>query len=288
MRGPFDRDLKGRLLAVIFLAGLLLSAGMQNRYDSTINYFGDRSTFVSLPSGKSLKILSFGYQNLAADMLFIWSIQLYSTYYLINRFDFLEQIYDTITDITPSYKDPYVIGALIMVYEAQDVPMALRLLEKGSRNIPGEWRFDQDAGYYCYKYLKDYPRAEQYYNRAATKPDAPAFLKRMKAHMVYMSEDPQAAYAMWLDIYNHARDTLEKDSAFNHLYQIKAEIDLGQLRRQIAAFEVKFKRWPATLPELVRSGLTRALPRDFAGKDYLYDAERGTVEAARVFRWKRR
>ena len=280
--------MRGRLLAVIFLAGLLLSAGMQNRYDSTIDYFGDRGTFVSLPSGKSLKILSFGYRNLVADMLFIWSIQFYSTYYLTNRFDFLERVYDTITDITPQYKEPYVIGALIMVYEANDVPMALRLLEKGSRNNPGEWRFDQDAGYYCYKYLKDYPRAEQYYNRAAAKPDAPSFIKRMKAHMVYMSADPQAAYGMWLDIYRNARDILERDSAYNHLYQIKAEIDLGQLRQLIAAFQMKYRRWPASLAELLSSGLVRALPSDFAGKDYLYDPAQGTVEAERVFRWKRR
>ena len=280
--------MRGKLLAVIFLAGLLLAAGMQNRYDSTINYFGERSTFVSLPSGKALTILSFGYRNLFADMLFIWSIQFYSTYHLTNRFDFLERIYDTITDITPRYNEPYIIGALIMVYEAQDVPMALRLLEKGSRNNPGEWRFDQDAGYYCYKYLKDYARARQYYDRAAAKPGAPAFIKRMKAHLVYMSEDPQAAYGMWLDIYKNARDILEKDSAKNHLYQIKAEIDLGRLRQQIAAFRDRFKRWPASLSELLASGLATSLPRDFSGKDYLYNPERGAVEAARVFQWKRR
>jgi tetratricopeptide (TPR) repeat protein len=288
MRVPFDRDRKGRWLGVAFLAGLLLAAGLQNRYDAGIDYFGDRSTFVSLPSGKALKALSFGYRNLAADMLFIWSIQLYSTYYLTNRFDFLERVYDTITDITPQYKEPYVIGALIMVYDAGDVPMALRLLEKGARNNPDDWRFDQDAGYYCYKYLKDYPRAEQYYNQAAAKPGAPGFIRRMKAHLLYMNDDPQAAYGMWLDIYRNARDVLERDSAYNHLYQIKAEADLGRLRNQIAAFRAKYRRWPATLDELLSTGLSRSLPTDFSGKSYLYDPDSGTVQAARVFRWKRR
>ena len=217
----------GRLLATGFLAGLLLTAGMQNRYDTTVDYFADRGTFVSLPSGKALKVLSFGYSNLAADLLFIWSIQFYSTPYLSNRFDFLEKVYDTITDITPQYKDPYIIGSLIMVYEAKDIPMALRLLDKGSRHNPDEWFFDHDAGYYCYKFLKDFTRAEFYYNRAAAKPDAPSFIKRLSAHMVYLRDDPKVAYQMWLDIYKHARDTLEKDAAFNHLYQIKAQNDLA-------------------------------------------------------------
>jgi hypothetical protein len=277
-----------RLLTVVFLAGLLLAAGLQNRYDTTVDYFGDRGTFVSLPSGRALKILSFGYSNLAADMLFIWSIQFYSTYYLTNRFDFLERVYDTITDITPQYKEPYIIGSLIMVYEAKDIPMALRLLEKGSQRNPGEWFFDQDAGYYCYKFLKDYARAEYYYNRAAAKPGAPAFLKRMNAHLVYLRDDPKVAYQMWLDIYSHARDTLEKDAAFNHLYQIKAESDLSSLQGKIAAFRQYFRRWPSTLHELVQAGLLPGLPRDFAGNEYQYDTGRGTATAARLFRWQRR
>lgn len=280
--------MRGRLLAAVFLSGLLLAAGMQNRYDSGTDYFGDRSAFVSLPSGKALKILSFGYDNLAADLLFIWSIQFYSTYNLTNRFEFLERVYDTITDITPTYKEPYIIGSLIMALEAGDVPMALRLLDKGARHNPDEYMFDQEAGYYCYKYLKDYARAERYYERAASKPAAPNFIKRMKAHLVYLRDDPQTAFRMWLDIYNNARDTLERDSAFNHLYQIRAENDLGILRQAIAAYRERFGRWPAALGELVAAGLLRSLPSDFSGRDYIYDPLQGTVTAQRIFQWKRR
>jgi hypothetical protein len=280
--------MNGKLLAVIFLSLLLLAAVFQNRYDSTISYFSDRSTFVALPTGKALQILSFGYQNLTADLLFIWSIQLYSTYYLTNRFDYLERVYNTITDITPQYKEPYIIGALIMAFEARDIPMALRLLDKGSRSIEGEWLFDHEAGYYCYKYLKDYSRAEAYYARAASKPNAPSFMKRMKAHMVYLQDDPKVAYQMWLDIYNNARDLLEKDSSFNHLYQIKAEIDLPALKQEIALCKEKFRRFPATLAELVRLGIAKAIPKDFSGNDYQYDPLQGSIKAQRVFKWKRR
>ncbi|MCX6554052.1 MAG: hypothetical protein NTZ12_03410, partial [Candidatus Aminicenantes bacterium] len=182
--------IKSRLLAVGLVGSLLLAAVLQNRYDSTIHYLGERSTFVSLPSGKALRVLSFGYQNLTADLLFIWSIQFYSTYYLTNRFDYLERVYNTITDITPQYKEPYVIGAMIMAIEASDIPMALRLLDKGSQNNKNEWIFDNEAGYYCYKSLKDMNKAKYYYQRASSKPNAPDFLKRMIAHMIYLQDDP--------------------------------------------------------------------------------------------------
>jgi len=280
--------MRGRLLALLALSGLLLAAGMQQRYDSTINYFSERSAFVSLPAGKTLKALAFGYHNLAADLLFIWSIQFYSTYYISNRFDFLERVYDTITDITPQYKEPYVIGSLIMAMEARDIPMALRLLDKGSLRNPEEYMFDQEAGFYCYKYLKDYARAEQYYNRAAAKPGAPAFIKRMNAHLVYLRNDPKMAYQMWLDIYRHAGDILTKDSATNHLYQIKAEAELPQLQAKVAEFRAKFRRLPASLSELAVVGMIREVPRDFDGNEYVYDAQSGKVTAQRIFRWKKR
>ncbi|MBN2399483.1 MAG: hypothetical protein JXI33_03995 [Candidatus Aminicenantes bacterium] len=280
--------MKGKLPAVAFMCLLLLAAFFQNRYDATIDYFGDRSVFVSLPSGQSLRILSFGFQNFAADMLFIWSIQFYSTYNLVNRFDYLERVYDTITDITPLYKEPYIIGALIMVFEAQDIPMALRLLEKGSRQIKDEWFFDHEAGYYCYKYLKNYEKAKEYYTRAAAKPNAPSFVKRMKAHMVYLHDDPRVAYRMWLDIYRQAANRVEKDAAFNHLYQIKAELDLPVIRQAIDSFRTRFRRFPVNLAELVSRSTVREIPLDFSGKDYIYDPNLGTVKAQRLFKWKQR
>jgi len=296
MHPPFSKGrvarrrhgLRGRLLGLLALTGLVLSAGMQGRYDSTIDYFRERNVFVSLPSGPTLKALSFGYRNLAADLLFIWSIQFYSTYNIRNRFEFLERVYDTITDITPQYKEPYVIGSMIMAMEARDIPMALRLLDKGSAHNPAEYMFDQEAGFYCYKYLKDYARAEQYYNRAAAKPGAPAFIKRMKAHLVYMRDDPEMAYRMWLDIYRNADDTLTRDSAINHLYQIKAESDLPRLKEKIAEYRQRFGRLPGALSELARAGLIREVPRDFAGQEYVYDPQKGTVTAQRIFRWKKR
>ncbi|HSQ35905.1 MAG TPA: hypothetical protein VLQ89_07940, partial [Candidatus Binatia bacterium] len=176
----------------------------------------------------------------------------------------------------------------IMAFEAKDIPMAMRLLDKGSRNIESEWFFDHEAGYYAYKYLRDYDRAEAYYERASGKPNAPSFLKRLKAHMVYLRDDPQVAYQMWLDIYNNARDRLEQDSAFNHMYQIKAEIDLPVIRKQVVVFRDRFRRFPADLQELVRRGIAASIPKDFAGKDYHYDPILGSVNAQRVFKWKQR
>jgi hypothetical protein len=267
---------------------LIVAAGIfQYRHDERTQYFAAKNVFVSLPSGQSLKILSFGFQNLLADAIYIWSIQFYSTYNIENRFDYIERVFDTITDITPSYRDPYIIGSLIMVYEKRDPAMAIRLLEKGSNAIREEWIFDHDAGYYAFKFLKDYPKAEYHYARAAEKPNAPAFVKRNKAHMVYLENNLEMAWQMWMELYRNASEQIERDSAFNHLFQIKSEVDTALLTQKIKQFREAFGRFPVDLEELVHRRLIRQIPRDFSGRDYEYDPNSGRLRARQVFRWKK-
>ena len=143
--------MKTKIRAVLFIVLMVLTGYLQHIYDSHRNYDAAREIFVTLPEGKTLRILSFGYQNLVADLLFIWSIQFYSDYNLTNSYDYLEQVFDTITDITPKYKEPYIVGSWIMALEAGDVRMAIRLLQKGARNMKEEWIFDYESGFYAYK-----------------------------------------------------------------------------------------------------------------------------------------
>jgi tetratricopeptide (TPR) repeat protein len=274
-------------LFVLFVILMVAVSYLQYYYDSRIDYFDEKGVFVTLPSSKTLKIMSFGFQNLAADMLFIWSIQFYSAYHLNNRFDYIEHIYNLITDLNPTYLAPYFVGSWIMALEAGDYRMAIRLLEKGSKNNPGEWIFDHEAGFYAYKNLKDLELAKKFFQRAASKPGAPSHLRRRMAHMVYLQDDLVSAYNMWLEIAQKAGTRLEKDAALNHLYQIKLEIDRNILRKQIRQFEQKYNRLPSSLAELKQKGFIQEIPRDFQGNDYHYDPQSGDIRAQRRFKWKK-
>ncbi len=279
--------MKTKLLALIFVLLIAGTGVLQYKYDAHRGYFSEREVFVTLPSGRTLKILSFGFQNLVADMLFIWSIQFYSTYYLTNTSHYIEDIFNTITDLNPRYKEPYIVGSWIMALEVGDIKMAMRLLRKGAANMPDEWIFDYECGFYAYKTLKDYALAEDFFSRAINKPGAPSLIIRTRAHMVYMKDDLQYAYQLWMDIYKKAKDQLELAVARNHLNQIKFEIDKRYLEQHIARFKQKYKRFPFELAELKKAGLVREIPRDFYGGKYIYYAEKGTITAEKVLRWKK-
>jgi tetratricopeptide (TPR) repeat protein len=265
----------------------ILAGVFQYDYDSHINYFAEKNIFVTLPKGKTLEILSFGFKNFVADMIFIWSMQFYSNYNLKNRFEYIEDIYNIITDLNPRYRAPYYVGSWIMALELNNYEMAIRLLQKASKIFKDDWDFDFESGYYAYKYLKDYKLAEKYYRKAAEKPDAPSFVKRWQAHTIYMEDNLIYALKMWLEIKENAKNKLEKNSALNHLYQIKLEIDKKDLEEKIKLFEQKFRRKPVNLNELKRKGIINMIPKDFKGEDYIYDFKTGKIKAKKVFQWKK-
>lgn len=271
----------------IFLLMMISAGFLQFKYDSHTNYIANKKVFVTLPSGKTLKVLSFGFQDLAADLLFIWSIQFYGTYNLTNRYDYLEQIYNTITDLAPRYMEPYIVGSWIMALEAKDIEMAIRLLQKGSRNMKDQWIFDYECAYYARKNLKDYNRAEKYYKEAAQRPNAPSMIRRRQAHMVYMKDDLTRAYDMWMEIYKNAKTRMEKDAAFYHLYQIKFEWDQKLLENKLEQYKKRYGKYPMDLSHMIRAGLVREIPLDFIGRNYLYNSKKGKIIAERVFKWKK-
>lgn len=276
-----------RKLTFFFLVMLAISAYFQYHHDLNTNYVEEKNVFVSLPSGKALRILSFGFSDLTADLLFIWSVQFYSSYHYSNRYDYLERIYNTITDLAPRYSDVYIVGSWIMSLEAKDIDMAVRLLEKGSQNNPDKWIFDYEIAFYLYKYKKDYKKAEIYFKRAARHPGAPSVIKRQQAHMVYMSENLTQAWKMWMEIYETAGTAIDKESAYKHLFQIKLEIDRKQLYPYLQRYKRERGRYPANLGNLAATRWLTAIPLDFTGQPYFYNPETGEITARKMFTWKK-
>lgn len=277
----------GKKLGAAVLILIALGGFLQFSYDSRTDYFAEQEAFLSLPTAKTLRILSLGNSYFVADMLFIWAIQFYSSLNIGNRFDYIDRIFNIITDLNPLHQAAYYYGAIIMALEAREFRMAINLLQKGSENIEEEWIFDYESAYYAYKFLKDFKLAESFYYKASRKPGAPALVKRRRAHMVYIQDDLRQAYRLWKEIEANAKTQVEKDAAFHHLYQIKFEMDLKLLKSKIEEYKERYGRYPVHLEELKRVGLIDRIPSDYLGNGYLYDNKTGQIGSKRTYRWKK-
>ncbi|HUU38525.1 MAG TPA: hypothetical protein VMW46_10045 [Candidatus Desulfaltia sp.] len=243
------------------------------------------ASIIYIPSGKYLKYATFGYSSLVADLVYIWAIQYYTTYTIVDRFQNLEHIFSIIAELDPRYTDPYEVGALIAVNEAKDLRLAYKILDLGLAKNPDQWIFPFEAGHYAQR-AKDYETARKYYEKTMNIPGAPEIAKRLYAAAGFKVMDLEESWETWLEVYNTATDERTKKIAGKHLYQVKTAADTNLLKEAVRRFRERYQRLPAELGELVRFGIVSALPQDLDGKDYIYNPKTGEITPPSIW-WKR-
>ena len=273
------------LIAVLFLTCAAYIA-TQHRIENIPRKRIPGSSIIYIPSGKYLKLATFGNSDLAADLIYLWAIQYYSDTSIADRFAYLDRIFSIISELDPHYLDPYQTGALIAIYEAKDFDLGFELLDRGLIHNPKQWILPFEAGHYAQLVMKDYRLAQYYYKKTMEVEGAPPIARRLYANAAFMSMDFQTSWNTWLEVYEGAREQRIKKIASNHLYQVKAAVDIEKMKETLEKYREKYERNPARLEELVDAGLLESLPKDFDGQDYLYDSQTGEVKPATI-PWKR-
>lgn len=285
------KSIREKGFTTVFLVLLLiLSCGvfmnLKIRLDQITRYKIPGSSIIYIPKGIYLKYATFGYSSLLADLVYLWAIQYYSDYNIPDRFDHLEHIFSIISELDPDYFDPYDLGALIAAYEAGNLDLALKILDKGLKNIPDEWIFPYLAGHYVQMQKKDHKLAQAYYEKTMNIEGAPPIARRLYADAAFKSMDYQTALQTWYEIYKAAKEERVKKIASNHLYQVKAAMDIQKIQEALEKYKERYGRNPMDLSQLVKAGLLDSLPKDLDEKDYLYDTQTGELKAPTI-PWKR-
>lgn len=262
--------------AAIGAALLAAAVAAQVRIDRLRAEESPPSPLLYLPSGRALAPAALGFDDLLADVLYLWSIQYYSNYRIQDRYLYLDHIYrEVITELDPHYLDAYQVGALIMSSEARQPEMALRLLDKGIANNPDDWLLAFDAGFLCESELHDYKRAAGYFEKALLSPDVHPAVRRFYAEMVSRAGDKRSSLRAWASIYESSTDPYVRSVSWNHVHDLKVDVDLQDLDAALDAYAGKTGRRAARLEDLVAAGVVDGLPRDPEGEPYAYDARGG-------------
>jgi hypothetical protein len=266
------------LLALLLCAGVAAAGESALKVDRMRAGEAPGHHLLYLPSGKYLRAATFGYSGLAADLIYIWSIQYYSSYQIQDRYDYLDQIYrSVIAELDPHYVDPYLVGSMIMSVEAGRNELALKLLDDGISKNPGEWILPFSAGFLCYNTLHDYARARGYFEKVILIPGAPSAARRFYAEMYSRMGDKRTSLRYWSEIHDTADSSYVRQVSWLHVHDLTIDVALEDLRDRVAAFQVKEGRLPVRLQDLVRADLLPSLPADPDGRAYRYDPGTGRV-----------
>jgi hypothetical protein len=244
-----------------------------------------------LPSPEMLKILSLGNTDLAADVLYLWSIQYYSLFQPNERFLYLETIYNLITDLDPLYYDAYRIGALIMQIQTggdqhQLAAAVRRLFDKGLKNLPENWQLAEAAAWDLFIRFKDQETALHYAEIAVQRPGAPPRIKRM----VGVWRDKENAWtledsiAYWRHAVDDAKDEWDRRMCMNQLYDAVTARDRQRLEPLLRMVESRTGSCPEGWQQLIRLGVIGSEPTDLFGDAYGIDRTTCGIIAYKKFK----
>ena len=281
-----EKDFSAIFLVILLILSCGIFMSLKVKTDNISRKKIPGSSIIYIPSGQYLKFATFGNSSLLADLIYVWAIQYYSDYTIPDMYEYLDHIFSIINELDPSYLDPYDIGAVIAAYEAEDLDLALKILDRGLEKNPEEWLFPYMAAHYAQMIKKDHKLAQEYYKKAMNIEEVPPIVERLYANAIFKSMDYKRALQTWLEIYKTAKDERIKKIASNHLYNLTATIDIQKINEAIEKFKESYGRNPMELSQLVRAGFLDSLPKDLDGKEYIYDSRTGEVKTPTI-PWKR-
>ena len=276
--------------AVLALGAIVIASGRGLQAIPRNDVLGKQLLY--LPTPEILKLASLGNQGLMADLLYIWSIQYYSQFSLDEKFLYLENVFDLVTDLDPHYFDAYRIGALIMSVQrsgdpAQHKAAVARLYDKGLANMPDSWELAEVAAWDAHLVLNDQELAVRWMRMASERPGAPPEVKRVYGRWRdnihgWTIED---SIAYWEEVLAEAERKPDINLATSHLYDSYVTLHRRRLDPLLGAIRQRTGRCPGSWQEVVDRGLLPEVPLDYLGNPYTIDPATCTLVAHKRIRW---
>jgi tetratricopeptide (TPR) repeat protein len=236
-----------------------------------------------LPSGDYLRMASLGYRELAADLLWLQTIQVMGERKLSEEEGhWLYDAVDRITTLDPKFVRAYEAGSHALCILVVMPEESNRLLEKGMHHNPQEWKLPFLLGINYYFELADDEKAAEAMAKAARLPGAPQGIARLAAKLFVSAKSPQQAVELLAKVYEETSDENVRKVLEVRLKESLVERDIQILEQAISRYQAKYMRRPERLENLVEPGLLQELPTEPFGGHYLYEPATGAVRSSEV------
>ena len=225
---------------------------------------------------------SFGFRNLFADLSWLGAVQVAGTRKLTpNDYDRLVLMIQTVVQFDPRFKVPYLLGGLILGDSRAHVQEALKILDQGRANHPGDWRFPFYVGYLHYFSLGDPVEGGKALESAAKIDGSPPYLPLLAARMLSEGRKPETALRFLNEMMRQERDPARLEVLGRRIRVVVAERDMQWLESAVEAYQEKTGRLPKELSDLVREGMIDQIPEEPNGGRYLLSPD-GQIRSTMV------
>jgi hypothetical protein len=247
----------------------------------------DKKQALSVWSGETLSRMFAGYENAMADIYWLRSIQYHGGEIAFNpesKLDLLETYLEITTTLDPRFEIAYRYGAVFLSegrYGANTPLAGIRLLEKGLKHMPNNWRLAQDRAMFTSVYLKDPALAAQRCEEASRMPGAPPYLKVLAATFLVEGNSRAAARAMWRELTGPSEEPFVRAAAQRYLDRYDAVELAEKLTELVPLCRERLGRNPVSVEDFVTASILKSVPLDPSGAPFTFDA---TAQKFRVSR----
>ncbi len=213
-------------------------------------------------SPETARRMSLGFNGLAADWYWLRSLQYVGRKALASGGGFkldglgalglsnLGAMLEHATTLDPQFLAAYEFGAVVLPSIDRDA--AVRLLEKGVRENPSEWRLYHNLGYIHWEAGR-YKEAGEVYAKGAQVAGAPAWMRAMSAQMEASGGSRAVAREMYKRLYEESSDEQIKTLAASRLAQLVSLDERDAIRRALEEFRARSSRCPSAWREVAPS-----------------------------------
>lgn len=206
--------------AGVVLVALLVVATVR------VQAYRDRAylhTNLYLPSGKFIEQTSFGYREVAADMVWFQAVQYFGGF-AKGQHDlaYFEGLIDIVTDLDPHFEFPYIFGAVVMAQDMGNLDRGVTVLKKGMHSNPSDWHYPFEIGFLYYVIAGDAERAARYFELAANMPDSGDVPRRFAAFVHSKAGHEETSIRMWEEIARESKEPYMRDMAKFYIEKLRA------------------------------------------------------------------
>jgi len=231
-----------------------------------------------LPKGEYLKLVVLGYQQMAADLIWLKAVQHLGEKHQ-TRAGYLSAYHavDVLTDVDPTFVFAYQAAGTVLGVWAGLPRESIALLTKGMRNHPEVWQLPFYVGYDYFYELHDPVMGARYFRIASVLPGAPDYLPRLAARMTVEVGDPQAALEFLQRLYQQTEDEQVRQGLARRMKEVIAERDIRFLEEGVRRYKARYGKLPVKLEDLVTREIIPKIPEEPFGGIYKLQASEGTV-----------
>lgn len=175
-----------------------------------------------LPNGSALDLISFGFKNMLARVLWFQTINYFGKQYANEKnFRWLFHMCDLVTTLDPKALHVFRFGAVMLAWEANAPHLSIELLDKAISHRPNDWIFYYLRGFTYMFFLKENERAREDFLKGARLPEAPPIMARLATRVASDAQNDQEAILLLEDLIRTTPDPTAREALTSRLLELK-------------------------------------------------------------------